>query len=138
MPASICIGTSTIQNRKPSIGKRKSGSARSAPQFLENLLRALQRFKGGTLCVAAAEKIASRPEIFSPVTLVVPAIERICVGRRQMIAAVHEQPSASVGERGGVPAPAQRGSSAAAIGLASERRTHMFLSGLPGITILRS
>ena len=51
------------------------------PQFLENLLRALQRFKGGTLCGAAAEKIASRPEIFSPVTLVVPAIERICAGR---------------------------------------------------------
>jgi hypothetical protein len=56
------------------------------PQFLENLLRALQPFKGGTLCGAAAEKIASRPEIFSPVTLVVPAIERICVGRRQRTA----------------------------------------------------
>ena len=59
-----------------------------APQFLENLLRALQRFKGGTLCGTAAEKIASRPEIFSPVTLVVPAIERICVGPRQRTAAV--------------------------------------------------
>jgi hypothetical protein len=58
------------------------------PQFLENLLRALQRFKGGTLCGAAAEKIASRPEIYSPVTLVVPAIERICAGRRQQTAAV--------------------------------------------------
>ena len=58
------------------------------PQFLENLLRALQRFKGRTLCGTAAEKIASRPEIFSPVTLVVPAIERICAGRRQMTAAV--------------------------------------------------
>jgi hypothetical protein len=58
-----------------------------APQFLENLLRALQRFKGGTRCGAAAEKIASRPEIFSPATLVVPAIERICVGRQQMTAA---------------------------------------------------
>ena len=58
------------------------------PQFLENLLRALQPFKGGTLCGAAAEKIASRPEVFSPVTLVVPAIGRICVGRRQKTAAV--------------------------------------------------
>jgi hypothetical protein len=58
------------------------------PQFLENLLRALQRFKGRTLGGAAAEKIASRPEIYSPVTLVVPAIERICAGRRQQTAAV--------------------------------------------------
>jgi hypothetical protein len=58
------------------------------PQFLENLLRALQRCKGGTLCGAAAEKIASRPEIYSPVTLVVPAIERICAGRGQQTAAV--------------------------------------------------
>ena len=57
-------------------------------QFLENLLRALQPFNGGTLCGTAAEKIASRPEIFSPVTLVVPAIGRICVGRRQKTAAV--------------------------------------------------
>jgi hypothetical protein len=57
-------------------------------QFLENLLRALQRFKGGTPSGAAAEKIASRPEIYSPVTLVVPAIERICAGRGQLTAAV--------------------------------------------------
>jgi hypothetical protein len=59
-----------------------------SPQFLENLLRALQPFKGGTLCGAAAEKIAAHPEIFSLVMLVVPAIERICVGRRQRTAAV--------------------------------------------------
>jgi len=58
------------------------------PQFLENLLLALQRFKGGTLCGTAAEKIASRPEIYSPVTLVVPAIERLCAGRGQQTAAV--------------------------------------------------
>ena len=58
------------------------------PQSLENLLRALEHFKGGTLCGTAAEKIASRPKTFSPVTLVVPAIERICVGRRQRTAAV--------------------------------------------------
>jgi len=58
------------------------------PLFLENLLRTLQPFNGGTLCGAAAEKIASRPEIFNPVTVVVPAIERICVGRRQRTVAV--------------------------------------------------
>jgi len=58
------------------------------PQFLENLFRALQRSKGGTLCGAAAEKIAARSEIYSPVTLVVPAIERICAGRGQQTAAV--------------------------------------------------
>jgi len=54
------------------------------PEFLENLLRALQSFKTGTLCDAAAQKIASRPEIFSPVTLVVPAIERIGTRSRKV------------------------------------------------------
>jgi hypothetical protein len=53
------------------------------PQLLENLLRALQHFNGGVLCNATADKIVSRSEIFNPVTLVVPAIERICAGRRQ-------------------------------------------------------
>jgi len=60
-----------------------------APEFLENLLQALQGFNSGTLCGAAAEKIASRPECFSPVTLVAPAIERIWVGLRQRTAAVN-------------------------------------------------
>jgi hypothetical protein len=59
------------------------------PEFLENLLQALQRFNGGTLCSTAAEKIASRPECFSPVTLVAPAIEQIWVGLRQRTAAVN-------------------------------------------------
>jgi hypothetical protein len=59
-----------------------------APEFLENLFQALQRFNGGTLCGAAAEKIASRPGCFSPVTLVAPAIERIWGGPRQRTAAV--------------------------------------------------
>jgi len=59
------------------------------PEFLENLLQALQRFNAGTLCGAAAQKIAARPECFSPVTLVAPAIERIWVGRRQRPAAVN-------------------------------------------------
>jgi hypothetical protein len=48
------------------------------PEFLESIVNALQRFNGGSLCSAAAEKIASRPECFSPVALVAPAIERIC------------------------------------------------------------
>ena len=43
-----------------------------SPQFLVNLLQALRRFKKATLCDAAAEKIAARPELFKPVTLVVP------------------------------------------------------------------
>ena len=47
------------------------------PQFLVNLLGALRRFKKATLCDAAAEKVAASPEIFSPVTLVVPALEQI-------------------------------------------------------------
>jgi hypothetical protein len=59
------------------------------PEFLENLLQALQRFNGGTLCSTAAEKIASRPECFSPVTLIAPAIEQIWVGLRQRTAAVN-------------------------------------------------
>jgi hypothetical protein len=48
-----------------------------SPQFLVNLLQALRRFKKATLCDAAAEKIAARPKIFRPVTLVVPALEQI-------------------------------------------------------------
>ena len=58
------------------------------PQFLENLLRGLQRFKRSTLCVAVAEKVAARHEIFSPVALVVPTIERICGGRQEKTAAL--------------------------------------------------
>ena len=57
-----------------------------SPQLLENLLCALQHFNSGVLCSAATEKIISRPEIFNPVTLAVPAIERICAARRQKIA----------------------------------------------------
>ena len=47
------------------------------PRFLENLLLALRRFKTGRHCETAAEKLAARPETFSPVTLVVPALEQI-------------------------------------------------------------
>jgi hypothetical protein len=45
-----------------------------------HLLQGLQRFKSGILCGAAAEKIASRLETFSPVMVIVPAIEQICSG----------------------------------------------------------
>jgi hypothetical protein len=48
-----------------------------APDFLVDLFSALRPFKG-QLLIAAAEKIGSRPEVFPPTTLVVPAIERIC------------------------------------------------------------
>ena len=53
------------------------GQRHLAPEFIVNLFSALRHFKGQTLCDAAAGKIASRPEVFNPVTLVVPAIERI-------------------------------------------------------------
>ncbi len=44
------------------------------PQFIDNLLQALRNFGDESLCEAAAAKIAARPETFTPVTLVVPAI----------------------------------------------------------------
>jgi len=55
-----------------------------APEFIENLFSGLRHFKHGTLCGAAAEKIGSRPEVFHPVTLVVPAIERIWAGQQPL------------------------------------------------------
>jgi 2OG-Fe(II) oxygenase superfamily len=71
-------------DREPEDRQRPLG-----PQSLENLFRALQRSNGGALCGAAAEKIVLRPETFSPVALVVPAIERISVGRRRRTAVVN-------------------------------------------------
>ena len=57
---------------------------RPGPQFLVNLLGALQRFSGvETLCLTAAEKIASLTGTFSPVTLVVPAIKAMHKSRRR-------------------------------------------------------
>jgi hypothetical protein len=47
------------------------------PQFLENLMQALRRVKTGLLCETAAEKVSARPEVFSPVAVVVPALEQI-------------------------------------------------------------
>ena len=48
-----------------------------APEFIANLFSGLRHFNDGKLCDAAADKIASRPKVFHPVTLVVPAIEQI-------------------------------------------------------------
>lgn len=59
-----------------------------APEFIENLISGLQHFKDGTLCGIAAGKIASRPEVFNSVTLVVPAIERIWAGQQHRPTAV--------------------------------------------------
>jgi hypothetical protein len=58
-----------------------------SPQFLVNLLEALQRFRKAALCDAAAEKIAARPETFKPVALVVPALEQIYATRQSKAAA---------------------------------------------------
>ncbi len=48
-----------------------------APEFIEHLLSGLRRLEDGELIGVAARKIASRPGVFNPTTLVVPAIERI-------------------------------------------------------------
>ncbi len=132
------IGDARLRKRKTFDWEPEERQRPLGPQFLENLLRALQRFKGGTLCGAAAEKIASRPEIFSPVTLVVPAIERICAGRRQKTAAVDSSVRhlwTSAAEflllRSEIP-PEPPSDWRLSV------RTLMFLSGLPGITSLRS
>jgi hypothetical protein len=50
---------------------------------LENLLCALPHFDSGALCRAAAQRIGKRPGVFKPVTLVVPALERLSAGRRK-------------------------------------------------------
>lgn len=84
-PSSIRIGR---QDSEPKgFAWDKQGRPRAlGPEFLENLLRTLLCFKGGTLCGAAAEKIASRPETFSPVAMVVPLIERACAERQKTAA----------------------------------------------------
>ena len=59
-----------------------------APEFIANLFSGLKHFQDPTLCAAAAEKLASRPEVFHPTALVVPAIERICAEQDHMMPAV--------------------------------------------------
>jgi hypothetical protein len=59
-------------------------------QFVEHLIGGLQHFQSGTLCSAAAEKIAARPETFSPVMVVVPALKRLCVRRGKRTGAVDD------------------------------------------------
>jgi len=59
-----------------------------APEAIVNLFSALRQLKDRTLCDSAARKIALRPEVFRPVTLVVPAIERICAEQSHKAPAV--------------------------------------------------
>ncbi len=47
------------------------------PEFLVSLFEALPRFPAAAFREIAADKVAARPEAFSPVTLVVPALEQI-------------------------------------------------------------
>lgn len=48
-----------------------------APEFISHLFLGLRRFEEGALCADAASKLVSRPEVFHPTTLVVPALERL-------------------------------------------------------------
>ncbi len=57
------------------------------PRFLENLFEALPRFANGMHCNAAAEKVCARPETFHPVSIVVPALDRILQARGRNTAA---------------------------------------------------
>ena len=67
-----------------------------APEFLVNLFSALRPFKR-QLSYAAAEQVGSRPEVFAPITLVVPSIERLCAERGDDDRAVqHLWPSAAL------------------------------------------
>ncbi len=71
---------------------RKGPEVRSqrsiAPEFIANLFSALRHFKGRTLCDAAAGKLTSRLEVFDPVTLIVPAIERMSAEKPSAIDSV--------------------------------------------------
>ncbi len=66
------------------IGILDSKSVQLAPEFIENLFSGLRHYKDGMLCGDAAAKIGSRPEVFRPVTLVVPAIERIRAAQQHL------------------------------------------------------
>lgn len=58
---------------KPEAGKKP----KLPPEFITNLFSALSLFPGRTLHDAAVGKISSRLEVFDPVTVVVPALERM-------------------------------------------------------------
>jgi hypothetical protein len=60
------------------------------PEFITNLFSALALFSGRTLHDAAVGKISSRLEVFDPVTVVVPAIERMCAEQPPAIDSVIE------------------------------------------------
>lgn len=52
------------------------------PQFIVSLLRALERFHSDTRYTASVQ-LATRPEAFDPVTVVVPALARMHAARRR-------------------------------------------------------
>jgi len=56
-------------------------------RFIVNLLAALARLEAGTLRATAAGKLAARPEVFDPVSVVVPALEQIGGARSRTDAA---------------------------------------------------
>ncbi len=58
------------------------------PAFIDNLILGLQHLEQGTRCTVAASKIASRPDVFHPVTIVVPALEQLCAGQSSGVPAV--------------------------------------------------
>lgn len=59
-----------------------------SPQFVVHLFQGLHRFQSGILCGAAAEKITSRLDTFSLVTVLVPGIEQLCSGAQKKNAVV--------------------------------------------------
>lgn len=82
-------GLDGIQSQ--SIGERPRNGRESGPVpgFIDNLISGLRYFEDGKRCVLAADKIGSRPEVFPPVTVVVPAIERLQDGQLAHVPEVH-------------------------------------------------
>ena len=85
-------GLDGIETPKPENAWEPFGRGRPTglgPEFIDNLISGLQHFEDGTRCAVAAGKIASRPDVFLPVTVVVPAIERLVAGQSYGMPAVH-------------------------------------------------
>jgi hypothetical protein len=85
-------GLDGIETPKPENAWEPFGRGRPTglgPEFIDNLISGLPHFEDGTRCAVAAGKIASRPDVFLPVTVVVPAIERLVAGQSYGMPAVH-------------------------------------------------
>ena len=67
----------------------RGGPAGLGPEFIDNLISSLQHFEDGTRCAIAGRKIPSRPDVFRPVPVVVPAIERLVAGQSNWMPAVY-------------------------------------------------